>query len=84
MPADYSANIHRKPTKISIGRRKHHSYPHAQREDNHASIRHIHPTSLQPPSNSMRHTGIRPKYPVPCIALDPNGDTPLEGELLEK
>ena len=53
------------PPEISIGRRKHHSYPHAQREDNHASIRHIHPTSLQPPSNSMRHTGIRPKIPCP-------------------
>ena len=28
--------------------------------------------------------GFAQKYPVPCIALDPNGDTPLEGELLEK
>lgn len=27
--------------------------------------------------------GFAQKYPVPCIALDPNGDTPLEGELLE-
>lgn len=28
--------------------------------------------------------GFAQKYPVPCIALDPNGDTPLEGEPLEK
>ena len=24
------------------------------------------------------------KYPVPCIALEPNGDTPLEGKALEE
>ena len=28
--------------------------------------------------------GFAQKYPVPCIALDPNGDTPLEGVTLEK
>ena len=28
--------------------------------------------------------GFAQKYPVPCIALDPNSDTPLAGERLEK
>ena len=28
--------------------------------------------------------GFAQKYPVPCIALEPNGDTPLEGKALEE
>ena len=28
--------------------------------------------------------GFAQKYPVPCIALDPDGSTPLDGERLEK
>lgn len=28
-------------------------------------------------------SGFAQKYPVPCIALEPQGDTPLEGEALE-
>lgn len=31
----------------------------------------------------MRYTRLCTKYPVPCIALDSHGDTPLEGEALE-
>ena len=44
----------------------------------------MHAPALQRLQTVCGTLGFAQKYPVPCIALEPNGDTPLEGKALEE
>jgi len=44
----------------------------------------MHAPALQPPATVCGTLGFVTQIPVPCIALEPNGDTPLEGKALEE
>ncbi len=58
------------PPEISIGRRKHHSYPHAQRGRQSCFNTTYPPHVLTAAFKQYAALGFAQKYPVPCIALD--------------